>query len=287
MRLLLPVWVCLLFLSFGTSGLFAATASSDAGGCADLKLFPKIVGCSISECSSKRHDSFEFELNAEQRKTIEGGTQAITYSCPASVTPIQLSREIQAAVKKASLETVYEDLEDTTDILITARLGEDTWMEFTASTDEDATEYTVTSLQANESTAFVSGTCSELDLFKLPNGCTITECTAKKTESVEMRTSLSSQNAFAGPVRTVALACEQTVTPALLFETAQTGLKAAGLEILFSDRQRPDYSWLTARAGGKWVELMSFQDAETIAYQLTGVQTGRPDNKKAASGASK
>ena len=76
MRCFSSFGVCLFFLG---SALFAAAPPTDAGGCADLKLFPKIVGCTIRECSSKRHDSFEFELSADERKTLDGGSESLTY----------------------------------------------------------------------------------------------------------------------------------------------------------------------------------------------------------------
>ena len=56
-----------------------------------------------------------------------------------------------------------------------------------------------------------------------------------------------------------------------MFETAKSALKEQGFETVFTQVERPEYSWLTVKSGARWVELMSFQDSDAIAYQLTDV----------------
>lgn len=257
-----------------------AAVAGDADGCHDLKLFTRNATCIIVECGSKHHDSVEFILEGEQKKIVEGGSQSVTYSCPASVKPEQIAKQFQSETKRVAFASIYEELEDADNMLITARRTE-TWAQLSATAEESSTTYSITLVETNISKGFNSETCSDPELFIFPKGCSVRECSAKKSDSVEMRTGADTQASLTGPIRSVAISCEQTVTPGQMFMTAQTGLKTGGHQVVFTDLQRADYSWLTAKSPSRWVELSSFQDDEAISYQLTGVRSGNSQGSAA------
>jgi len=49
----------LVFILLTVAAMPRSVQAGDAEGCADLKLFPRLQGCIIQECSAKQHDSFE------------------------------------------------------------------------------------------------------------------------------------------------------------------------------------------------------------------------------------
>jgi len=87
-----------------------------------------------------------------------------------------------------------------------------------------------------------------------------------------MRSDTQTQVALTGAVRLSGISCDAPVSTVQLFEAAAAALKRSGFEVVYSERARADYSWLTARSGKRWLELMSFQDSDAVAYQLTDVQ---------------
>ncbi len=87
-----------------------------------------------------------------------------------------------------------------------------------------------------------------------------------------MRYSGAVQVDLAGASRVSGIACETAVTPAQLLDAAVAALKTNGYTQVFTEREKPEYSWLTVKQGKRWLELMSFQDADQINFQLTDVQ---------------
>jgi TonB family protein len=56
-----------------------------------------------------------------------------------------------------------------------------------------------------------------------------------------------------------------------MFESAQQELKESGFDVLFTDHERPESSWLTARSGKRWVEVVGASDGESMSYAMTVV----------------
>lgn len=257
-----------ILLIFGAAALLAA---GDAEGCRDLKLFPRAGSCIIIECGSKVRDAIDFQTGADQKKAVEGASATLKYQCPAAMEPEQVANDMLPVFKKAGFGVVYQDFEDPMGALITARKG-DRWMELFATREDDGPVYSLTVLETGTLKLAAGEACSELGLYALPKGCAISECSAKSSESMEFRTGAETQSAVQGSRRSTAIACPAALTPAQMFDASKSGLRAAGVEIVFEDVQKLDYSWLTGRSAGRWIELMSFQDGEAIAYQLTAIQ---------------
>src|ERR1700733_6051437 len=79
MRTLTPI----AFVLLTAAALPGAVKAGDAEGCVDLKLFPRLEGCVIQECSAKQHDSFD--TSEGSAGPLDANVNALTYSCPASM----------------------------------------------------------------------------------------------------------------------------------------------------------------------------------------------------------
>ena len=257
------------YLLLSLTGIVAA-ATPDAAGCKDLKAVPRAGQCAILECSSKRADSAEFAIGERSQK-VNGMVSSVKYSCMAPATLDGVSKELIAALRKTGHLIVTQDVNDAGDRVITARKGEQ-WVGVEAEVDDGVVGYTITSAEAGAARTTTAENCSESGFVTLPKGCMLSECGSRHKDAVEMRANATSQISLEGALRTTGIACDASVTPAQLFEAAQSALKQAGFEVVYSERSRPEYSWLTSRSGKRWIELMSFQDSDAIAYQLTDVQ---------------
>ena len=255
-------------LTFFTGSAIAATP--DAAGCKDLKAVPRVGQCVILECSSKRTDSAEFAIGERSQK-VEGMVSSVKYSCPAPSTLDGISKELVAALRKVGYLIVTQDSNEAGDRVITGRKGEQ-WVGVEADVDDGVAGYTITSAEAGAARLGAAENCSESGFVSLPKGCVLSECGSRRKDAVEMRANAASQVSLEGALRTTGIACDASVTPAQLFDAAHSSLKQAGFEVVYSERNRPEYSWLTSRAGKRWIELMSYQDSDAIAYQLTDVQ---------------
>jgi protein TonB len=236
-----------------------AARAGDAEGCADLKLLPRLEGCIIQECSAKQHDSFDTGDPAP----LDANTNSLAYSCPASMDPQRVKRELDAQIRKAGYLYVAEDKTDPANPGATARKGSH-WLRWGASSEDGATSYSVVSAESSTE-KFNAEACAQPQVLSLQKTCLIVECTSKLEDSVGMRVAQKEQTSMAGNVETMALACP-TSGPAQTLAAAEQELKRSGFEILFSES-----AWLTGRAGKRWVELVSAPDGESVSYALTVV----------------
>jgi periplasmic protein TonB len=234
-----------------------AARAGDAEGCADLKLLPRLEGCIIQECSSKQHDSFD----TGEPAPLDANTNSLAYSCPASMDPQRVKRELDAQLRKAGYLYVAEDKTDPANPAATARKGSH-WLRWGASSEDGATSYSVVSAESSTE-KFNAEACAQPQLLSLQKSCQIVECTSKLEDSVGMRIAQKEQASIAGNVETMALACP-TNGPAQTLVAAEQELKRSGFEILFSES-----AWITGRAGKRWVELVSAPDGESVSYALT------------------
>lgn len=254
---------------------FSATAKgADADGCRDLRLFPKPDTCIIIECASKTRDTVTLQMDGEQKKSLEGASATVKYSCPATLAANQLAKDAAPLFKKNGFSLVYEDYEDPMGAIVTGKHG-DRWMELFASNEDSGTVYTMTLVETGPQPQAAGEACSDLGVYVYPKGCRISECSAKHKDSVDFRVSADAQKLLQGALRSTSIACDAAVvTPAQMFDASKQGLKGAGFEIVFDERAKPDYSWMTGASKHRWVELMSFQDGDAIGYQLTALQPG-------------
>jgi TonB family protein len=249
-----------------------AVQAADAEGCMDLKLFPRLEGCVIQECSAKHHDSLDAGGSGAP---LDAGTNALSYSCPAG--DLQKMRHaFDAQLRKAAYQNITPDDSDPANPALTARKGAQ-WIHWNANTEDGVTEYSLT-LAAAPAEKFKAQTCVLTPLLSLLNQCEVEECTSKSEDSVAMPTAPAKETSLTGNVQTITLACP-SLTPAQTFAAVEGQLKRSGFEILFSTREHPESAavsapvsgWITARTGQRWVELASIPDGESASYSLTVV----------------
>ena len=266
-----------------------AARAGDAEGCTDLKLFPRLEGCVIVECSAKHHDSFDTGSGANAGSgallnPLDADTNAVSYSCP--VGDLQkMKHDFDGQLRKAGYLSITPDLNDAASPALTARKGSQ-WIRWNASSEDSATSYTLTTA-SSAGEKFKAETCTQPPLFSTLKQCEVEECTSKSEDSVAMRIARQEQTSLTGNVQTVTLACP-SISPAQAFATVESELKKSGFEILFSDREQPENGWVTARTGRHWVELASSPDGESNSYLLTVVPSAEvlsaalPEPKPAA-----
>jgi protein TonB len=270
MRALIPIVVGLAIFA----ALPCAAQAGDAEGCVDLKLLPRLEGCIIQECSAKQHESFETGVDTPAASTdssavpLDANVNSLTYSCPASMDPARVKRELDAEIRKAGYQNVAEDKTDAANPVATARKGSH-WLRWGASSEDGSTSYSLISAESSTE-KFKAEACAQPPVFSLQKSCEIVECTSKSEDSVGMRTAQKAQASIAGAVQTATLACPAN-SPAQMLSAAEEELKRSGFEILFNDHERPESGWITGRAGKKWVELVTAPDGESVSYALTVV----------------
>ncbi len=259
----------LAFTLLGLAALPAAVQAGDAEGCADLKVFPRLEGCVIQECSARHHDSLD--AAGGSGAPVDVSTNALSYSCPVSDLP-RMQHAFDAQLRKAGYQNITPDDSDAGNPALTARKGSQ-WIHWSANTEDGVTEYSLTSA-AGPGEKFKAQTCVPLPLLSLLNQCEVEECSSKSEDSVAMPTAPAKETSLTGNVQTITLACP-SLTPSQTFAAVEGQLKTSGFEILFSAQERPESGpgsqWITARTGKRWVELASAPDGESASYSLTVV----------------
>jgi hypothetical protein len=258
----------LVFILLTVAAMPPAAQAGDAEGCVDLKLFPRLEGCVIQECSAKQHDSFE--TSDGSAGPLDADVNALTYTCPAASGSIDLQRikrELDAELRRAGYQTTAEDKTDAANPGVIARKGSH-WLRWTASVEDGDASYSLTSAQSS-SEKFKPEACGQPRVLSSMKECEVVECASKSEGSVAMRTEQKEETSLAGNVQTVTLACP-AIGGAQALSAVEGELKASGFEILFSNRE-PEGGWVTGRAGKRWVELVSIPDGESISYALTVV----------------
>ncbi len=259
----------LIFALFGLAALPAAVQAGDAEGCTDLKLFPRLEGCEIQECSARHHDSLD--AAGGSGAPVDVSTNAVSYSCPAGDLQ-KMQHAFDAQLRKAGYQNITPDDSDAANPALTARKGSQ-WIHWSANTEDGVTEYSLT-LAAGPGEKFKPQTCARPLLLSLLNQCEVEECSSKSEDSVAMPTAPAKETSLSGNVQTVTLACP-SLTPAQTFAAVEGQLKTSGFEIVFRAREQPESGpesgWITARAGNRWVEMASAPDGESASYSLTVV----------------
>ncbi len=116
--------ILLLVLSLPVSAL-AQEPGVDVDDCKESALLSRMPGCGIYQCSNKDFDSAEFVINKEaETQSIEGALESRYLVCPANLSPLQLRRNTEAALKKAGYTLVFSGPHANNDFpVVTARKG--------------------------------------------------------------------------------------------------------------------------------------------------------------------
>ena len=200
-------------------------------------------------------------------KPLDASVNTLTYSCPASMDLQRVKTELDAGVHKAGFLNIAEDKSDPANPVVTARKSSQ-WVRWTASSEAGVTTYSLT-VASGSSDKFKAEACASSPVLSPLKQCEVSECASKAEDSVAMRTAQKEQTSLTGAVQTITLACP-LLRPEQTFSTLESELMKAGFEILFSEREHPEKSgWMTARAGKRWVEMVSVPDGESVGYALT------------------
>ncbi len=104
--------------TFALLGLAAPVAAqdapADAAGCKDSSVLSRIPGCWIEECVAKDFDSLDIFRDTEKPDVfdvtkgtpVEGQTMVIEYSCPSSVSALQIARNAESALRIAGYRVI-------------------------------------------------------------------------------------------------------------------------------------------------------------------------------------
>jgi OOP family OmpA-OmpF porin len=104
--------------TFALLGLAAPTtaqdAPADAAGCKDSSVLSRIPGCWIEACVAKDFDSLDIFRDTEKPDVfdvtkgmpVEGQTMVIEYSCPTSVSALQIARNAERALRTAGYSLI-------------------------------------------------------------------------------------------------------------------------------------------------------------------------------------
>ena len=123
-----------LFLCLAPGAALAQEPGQDAEGCKDSRLMNRMPGCGIMECNVKEFDSAEVRLKPfsetgpAQTKTLEGQVEIVRYICPAKLSPLQIARNGEAALRKAGFAIDYVGKSDQDSPMVTGHKGGQ-WME--------------------------------------------------------------------------------------------------------------------------------------------------------------
>ena len=254
----------LVFVLLTLAAMPSAIQAADAEGCADLKLFPRLEGCVIVECSAKHHDPFD--AGDGGGAPLDADINALSYSCPLADTQ-KLAHEFDAQLRRTGYQNIVQDKSEVSTIL-TARKGSQ-WVRWSGSSEDGVAAYALSTANGS-SEKFKAEACGQSQVPSPLKQCEVVDCASKLEDSVGMRTSLKAETSLTGNVQTLTLTCP-LLNPAQAFFTVEGELRTSGFEILFSDREHPESAWVTGRAGKRWVELASARDGESVSYALTMV----------------
>lgn len=101
---LMSMFVCAL-----AAPVWAQEAGVDEEECKgkDSKLLSRLPGCGIYQCFEKEFDAMDVVVDmAGEMKSLEGAIEMQQYICPAKMSPLQIMRNAQAALKKAGYTVV-------------------------------------------------------------------------------------------------------------------------------------------------------------------------------------
>jgi outer membrane protein OmpA-like peptidoglycan-associated protein len=122
----------------------ALAQDTDAEGCKDSPLISRMTKCNITECSKKEYDGAElltgFAKDDWIVKNIEGETERIEFACAVTLSPLQIARNMEAALRKAGYQLIWSGKGFGADPTVTGRKG-DQWIQVRAWMNGDTPSY--------------------------------------------------------------------------------------------------------------------------------------------------
>lgn len=135
----------------------SAIAQEDAEDCSDSPLLTRMQGCYISWCESNDYGEAEIQTGPEDEETgepkietVEGEITAVTYSCPGRLSPLQIIRNAENALKKNGFSVVYSGDSYFANKGTTLRKGGLLTQITSSEVAGDETDYTLTVVKSTE-----------------------------------------------------------------------------------------------------------------------------------------
>ena len=118
--------------------------------------------------------------------------------------------------------------------------------------------------------------CKDLKVLTRLSGCTISACTAKAFDGVEIVTGLTAdgetRKALEGKIETVTYLCPAKYSPLQIARNAENALKAAGFKVVVAARPA-DSIYVTQQNGPHWVSVRAEPFNDISTYEVTSVVT--------------
>lgn len=153
MRRLIP-FVIVLLASIAAPAAAQVEKEPDAEGCKDSPLLTRFPGCRLTECESKEFDAAKvwtgkWKDDDTHQTTLEGVVEFASYGCGPKVSAVQVSRNVEAALKKAGFTIVYSGDGESNNPVVTARKGAQ-WIEVQTNEGGGETDYATKSVLVKE-----------------------------------------------------------------------------------------------------------------------------------------
>jgi OOP family OmpA-OmpF porin len=247
----------------------------DAEGCKDSKILPRFRNSVIAECSRKEFDAAELLVgmkeDEEQLRSLEGQVEIITYEYPEGISPLQIARNAEAALRQAGFQVIFSGKDAWLNPAVTARKGAQ-WILVRLNPGDK--RYTVTAVlvkeMTQEMTANAEGLAAEIEKAGRVAVYGIHFDTGKATIRPESEPVLNE------------LVKLMTAHPDWRFRieghTDSTGSKAAN-QTLSAQRAASVAAWLTAHGiDQSRLITQGFGDSQPVADNAT--EEGRAKNRR-------
>lgn len=115
----------LLFTLAVAGPAWAQEPGVDESDCKESALVSRMPGCGIFECTKKDFDGAELVISKDaEKQSVEGNLESLKMVCPANLSPLQLRRNMEAALTKAGYTQVFSGPHADSDFpVVTARKG--------------------------------------------------------------------------------------------------------------------------------------------------------------------
>ena len=132
----------------------AMAQESDVEGCKDSPLLTRLPGCTITDCETKEFDTVTVWTTAWKEedahlKPLEGAVDKVNYACGPKVSAVQVSRNVEAALRKAGFTIVFAGEGEGKNPIVTARKGAQ-WIQVQTNEGGGVTDYYQTAVLVKE-----------------------------------------------------------------------------------------------------------------------------------------
>ena len=164
-----PFGVFLLMLVCAAPATAQVAGDPDAEGCKDSKLLTRMPGCTITACTSKEFDAVEFQVKPVNSATgdvpkqaLEGQVETLDYICSTKLSPLQLHRNFETALKAAGFTIVMSGKDENEWQIVTAKKASQ-WVQVVSKASSEGSAYTQSAVKVQENRQEVAADASVLE----------------------------------------------------------------------------------------------------------------------------